>query len=100
MVYGISMALVETYLFVYLERAFMPAASKSLLGVTIAIMCIFEVPIFFYFDRLLIVMTEINILTLCHAVHIRAWLSGFWFALTFSNNYSASSMLAISVHGV
>ncbi|CAD7933432.1 unnamed protein product [Amoebophrya sp. A120] len=67
-VYGTCMAMVETFLFVYLERDFQPPAEKSLLGLSIAVMCLFELPVFFYFNRALEILSERTVLNLCHLV--------------------------------
>eukprot|EP00391_Amoebophrya_sp_Ameob2_P002011 CAMPEP_0179000518 /NCGR_PEP_ID=MMETSP0795-20121207/10730_1 /TAXON_ID=88552 /ORGANISM="Amoebophrya sp., Strain Ameob2" /LENGTH=203 /DNA_ID=CAMNT_0020693551 /DNA_START=65 /DNA_END=676 /DNA_ORIENTATION=+ len=62
------MAMVETFLFVYLEREFVPPADKTLLGLSVAVMCVFELPVFFYFERVLEVLSERTVLNLCHVV--------------------------------
>lgn len=67
-VYGSCMAMVETFLFVYLEREFVPPADKTLLGLSVAVMCVFELPVFFYFERVLEVLSERTVLNLCHVV--------------------------------
>lgn len=64
--YGVGMAMVETFLFVYLERSFEPPATKFLLGLTVAVMCLFELPVFTYFDRALDYLREQDILNCCH----------------------------------
>ena len=50
-IYGLNMATVDTFLFVYLERAFTPPATKTLLGTTVSVMTLFEIPVFANFDR-------------------------------------------------
>lgn len=66
--YGMCMALVETYLFIFLLRDFDPPASKLLLGSTIAVMCLFEMPVFFYVDRLFARFSMTALLSFCHMV--------------------------------
>ncbi|CAD7970644.1 unnamed protein product [Amoebophrya sp. A25] len=66
--YGMCMAMVETFLFVYLERDFQPKADKLLLGLSIAVMCLFELPVFFYFHHVLEYVSERTVLAGCHIV--------------------------------
>merc|ERR1712008_620232 len=66
-IYGIFMGLVETFLFIFLMRDFI-GTSKFLLGWTIAVMCLFELPVFFYVDRLFSRFELTRLLSLCHVV--------------------------------
>lgn len=50
-VYGVSMALVENFLFVFLLQDF-EGTPNVLLGATVAMMCAFEVPVFALMERL------------------------------------------------
>lgn len=67
LVYGAHMALVETYLFVYLLRDFQNT-SRKLLGCSVAVMCTFELPVFFYIRRLIDRVPLTLLLSACHAV--------------------------------
>merc|ERR1719436_1593125 len=61
------MALVETFLFIFLLRDF-TGTSKFLLGSTVAIMCLFELPVFYYVDRLFTRVQLTTLLSCCHCV--------------------------------
>eukprot|EP00928_Gymnodinium_smaydae_P038435 TRINITY_DN26519_c0_g2_i2.p1 TRINITY_DN26519_c0_g2~~TRINITY_DN26519_c0_g2_i2.p1 ORF type:complete len:475 (-),score=57.00 TRINITY_DN26519_c0_g2_i2:187-1512(-) len=49
--YGVAMCLVENFLLVFLLQDFMDTP-KMLVGASVAVMCVFEVPVFKYIDRL------------------------------------------------
>jgi len=66
-IHGIFMSLVETFLFIFLLRDF-KGSSNVLLGFTIAVMCLFELPVFFYVDRLIKRFELTRLLSLCHIV--------------------------------
>ena len=66
-VYGINMAIVESLLYIYLLREFQ-GTSKALLGATTAMTCLFEIPVFFFIDRLFPKWDLRLILTFCHGV--------------------------------
>lgn len=66
-VYGVCMAIVETLIYIYLLRDF-EGTTKALLGATTAMTCLFEVPVFFYVDRLFAKWDLRWILTFCHVV--------------------------------
>ncbi|CAK0825517.1 unnamed protein product [Prorocentrum cordatum] len=66
-VYGLHMSLVESFLFVFLLREF-KGATSLLCGATIAVMCLFEMPVFFFFDRLLSRFQLTTLLSFCHLV--------------------------------
>jgi len=66
-VYGMCMALVETFLFIFLLRDFQ-GTSSLLCGSTIAMMCAFEVPIFLYIDAAFTRVRLTSLLSLCHVV--------------------------------
>jgi MFS family permease len=65
--YGIFMSLVETFLFIFLLRDF-DGTSTFLLGGTIAMMCVFEVPVFLLTDRLFPHVRLTTILSVCHVI--------------------------------
>jgi len=49
--YGVAMSLVENFLLVFLVQDF-AHTPRTLLGASVAVMCLFEVPIFMYIGRL------------------------------------------------
>eukprot|EP00397_Hematodinium_sp_SG-2012_P026861 GEMP01028185.1.p1 GENE.GEMP01028185.1~~GEMP01028185.1.p1 ORF type:complete len:407 (+),score=61.09 GEMP01028185.1:33-1253(+) len=67
-VYGAAMQMVETFLFIYLLQDFEPAATNFLLGGTVAVMCLFELPVFYYSKWILQRWSTTSVLSLCHAI--------------------------------
>ncbi|CAK0889114.1 unnamed protein product [Prorocentrum cordatum] len=66
-VYGMHTSLIESFLFVYASRDF-PGASRGLLGASVAIMCVSELPVFFYDRRFLDRFCVTSLLTSCELV--------------------------------
>ena len=66
-VYGAHMALVESFLFVYLSADFV-GASKQLLGASVSVMCIFEVPVYLLIQRLIDRFPLTLLLSCCHVI--------------------------------
>lgn len=66
LVYGGHMALVETFLFVYLAKDF--GASKLLLGTASTVMCIFELPVFFYSEQIFKRFSLTTLLSICQII--------------------------------
>jgi len=67
MVYGIGMSLVENFLAVYLIREF-ESVTNFLIGSTIAVMCLFEVPVFLYFKHIVAKLSLTATLTGCYFI--------------------------------
>ncbi|CAE7432690.1 malA [Symbiodinium microadriaticum] len=67
LVYGAHMALVESFLFVYLSADFV-GASKQLLGASVSVMCIFEVPVYLLIQRLIDRFPLTLLLSCCHVI--------------------------------
>ncbi|CAE7707058.1 malA [Symbiodinium sp. CCMP2456] len=66
-VYGAHMALVESFLFVYLSADFV-GASKQLLGASVSVMCFFEVPVYLLIQRLIDRFPLTLLLSCCHVI--------------------------------
>eukprot|EP00931_Biecheleriopsis_adriatica_P089696 TRINITY_DN63785_c0_g1_i1.p1 TRINITY_DN63785_c0_g1~~TRINITY_DN63785_c0_g1_i1.p1 ORF type:complete len:445 (-),score=91.61 TRINITY_DN63785_c0_g1_i1:50-1303(-) len=66
-VYGWHMALVEAFLFVYLVTDFVPV-DKQLLGLAVCIQCLFQLPVFFYIQRLIDNFSLRSLLSACHVI--------------------------------
>eukprot|EP00401_Gymnodinium_catenatum_P040027 CAMPEP_0117579448 /NCGR_PEP_ID=MMETSP0784-20121206/64622_1 /TAXON_ID=39447 /ORGANISM="" /LENGTH=429 /DNA_ID=CAMNT_0005379339 /DNA_START=39 /DNA_END=1325 /DNA_ORIENTATION=+ len=67
LVYGAHMALVESFLFVYILRDFR-GADQSILGASVATMCLFELPVFSYIKILIDRYSLTTLLSACHAI--------------------------------
>lgn len=94
-IYGMNMALVETFLFIFLLRDFVGATS-FLLGSTIAVMCLFEMPVFFYVDRLFGRLQLTTLLSFCHFVFaLRCVLY-----VSLPRNYPMLVLLVEPLHGI
>lgn len=65
--YGVHMSLVESFLFVYLMEDF-EGVSQKLLGASVATMCIFELPVFFYIKQLIDRFELKYLITACYMV--------------------------------
>ena len=66
-VYGAHMALVESFLFVYLASDFY-GTSRQLLGASVAVMCFFEVPVYLYIQQLIDRFSLTLLLSSCQAI--------------------------------
>mmetsp|Transcript_107395 Transcript_107395/g.342322 ORF Transcript_107395/g.342322 Transcript_107395/m.342322 type:complete len:253 (+) Transcript_107395:154-912(+) len=66
-VYGMHLALVETFLFVYLIRDFV-GADSTLFGLSVAIMCLFELPVFYHIQTAISRFSLTTLLSVCHAI--------------------------------
>lgn len=62
--YGVCASAVETYLFVYLLKDF-PAANDTLIGTTLAMMTLTELPVFHFADKILS-FGFVRVFTACH----------------------------------
>merc|ERR1719506_3401017 len=62
------MALVESFLFIFLIRDFDPPASSLLLGSAVAVMCAFELPVFYYVHHIFDRVGLTRLLSCCHVV--------------------------------
>lgn len=65
--YGVHMALVETFLFIYLQRDFV-GANTDLFGLCVAVMCTFELPVFYYIQHAIDKVSLTTLLSGCHMV--------------------------------
>ena len=66
-IYGAHMALVESFLFVYLATDFV-GASKQLLGAAVAVMCFFEVPVYLCIQWLIDRLPLTLLLSACQVI--------------------------------
>mmetsp|Transcript_38433 Transcript_38433/g.81471 ORF Transcript_38433/g.81471 Transcript_38433/m.81471 type:complete len:445 (-) Transcript_38433:153-1487(-) len=66
LVYGVHLALVETFLFVYLVRDF-EGTTSTLLGLSVSTMCLFELPVFYYIQ---VAINRYSLTTLLSGCHI------------------------------
>ena len=94
-VYGMCMSLVETFLFVFLLREF-KGTSHLLLGGTVFVMCVGEVPVFRHVDKAFKYISLTGLLSFCHHIFaVRCVLYAF-----LPRAYAFTVLLVEPLHGI